>query len=56
LSTDTIAALLLTTRTPAVAEFAGPDAGKTAHYIVRWLSTRGEAGPSSETASAPIGA
>ena len=43
-------------RTPAVAEFTGPDGGKTAHYMVRWLSTRGEAGPWSETASATVGA
>ncbi len=48
--------LLLSTRTPAVAEFDGADGGKTAHYMVRWLSTRGEAGPWSETASATIGA
>ncbi len=48
--------LLLSTRTPAVAEFTGPDGGKTAHYMLRWLSTRGEAGPWSETASATIGA
>ncbi|MCK4341087.1 MAG: hypothetical protein KAY37_05110 [Phycisphaerae bacterium] len=46
--------LLLSTRTPAVAEFTGPDGGKTAHYMLRWLSTRGEAGPWSETASATI--
>jgi hypothetical protein len=38
------------------AEFTGPDGGKTAHYMLRWLSTRGEAGPWSETASATIGA
>ena len=48
--------LLLSTRTPAVAEFTGPDGGKTAHYMLRWLSTRGETGPWSETASATIGA
>ncbi len=47
--------LLLSTRTPAAIEFTGPDGGKTAHYMVRWLSTRGEAGPWSETASATIG-
>jgi len=34
----------------------GPDGGKTAHYMVRWLSTRGEAGPWSATASATAGA
>ena len=26
-------------------EFTGSDGGKTRHYMVRWLSTRGEAGP-----------
>ena len=48
--------LLPSTRTPAVAEFTGPEGGQTAHYMLRWLSTRGEAGPWSETASATIGA
>ena len=32
--------LLLSTRTPAVAEHGGEDAGKTAHYMVIWLSSR----------------
>ena len=40
----------------AAAEFTGPDGGKTAHYMVRCLSTGEEAGPWSETASATIGA
>ena len=44
------------TRTPYVATFAGADANKVAHYMVRWESTRGEPGPWSETASATIGA
>ena len=48
--------LLLSTRTPAVAEFTGPGGGKTAHYMVRWLNTRGEAASWSEPASATIGA
>jgi hypothetical protein len=52
--------LLLSTRTPAVAEFTGPDGGKTAHCMVRWLSSDarrdGEAGPWSDTVSATIGA
>lgn len=48
--------LSLATRPPAIAEYTGADAGKTAHYLLRWLSTRGEAGPWSETASATIGA
>ncbi len=37
-------------------EFAYLDGGKIAHYMVRWLSTCGEAGPLSETARATIGA
>ncbi len=48
--------LMLSTRSPAIAEYGGADAGKTAHYMVRWLSRRGEPGPWSETASATIGA
>ena len=48
--------LMLSTRTPAITEFTGPEGGKTAHYMLRWLSTRGEAGPWSETASATVGA
>ncbi len=44
------------TRTPYVADFAGADANKVAHYMLRWESTRGETGPWSETASATIGA
>lgn len=45
----------MSTRTPAMAEFAGPDGGKTARDVVRWPSTRGGAGPWSETASETIG-
>jgi len=53
---DELTFLQLSTRTPAVAEFTGADGGKTAHYMLRWLSTRSEPGPWSETASATIGA
>ena len=38
------------------AEHADAGGGKTEHYLLRWLSTRGEAGPWSETAGATIGA
>ena len=31
------------------------DGNKTAYYMLRWLTTRGEAGPWSQTASATIG-
>jgi hypothetical protein len=48
--------LMLATRSPAIVEYGGADAGKTAHYMVRWLSRRGEPGPWSETASATVGA
>lgn len=44
------------TRTPAVVEYGGDDAGRTAHYMLRWLSSRAQPGPWSETASATIGA
>jgi hypothetical protein len=43
-------------RTPHLGSFAGADAGKAAHYMLRWISTTGEKGPWSETASATIGA
>ncbi len=32
------------------------DGGKTARYVLRWVTTTGEKGPWSETASATIGA
>ena len=47
--------LQLSTGTPATIELPGEAGGKTAHYMVRWLSTRSEPGPWSETASATIG-
>ena len=37
--------LLPSTRTPAVVGFTGPDGRQTAHYMLKWPSTRGEAGP-----------
>jgi hypothetical protein len=42
------------TRTPYVAEFDETDGGKTAHYMLRWVNTRGEVGPWSQTISATI--
>ena len=35
-------------------EFAWSDGGKIVRYMVRWLSTNGEAGPWSETATATV--
>jgi hypothetical protein len=46
----------LDTRTPHLLQYDGTDGGKTAHVIARWVSTRGEKGPWSETATATIGA
>ena len=48
--------LALDTRTPYTADYPGTDGNKTAHYMLRWVNTRGEKGPWSETASATIGA
>ena len=48
--------LALDTRTPYVATYAGAVANQVAHYMLRWVNTRGEKGPWSETASATIGA
>ena len=48
--------LSVDTRTPYTADFTGEDAGQTAHYMLRWVTTTGEKGPWSETASATIGA
>jgi hypothetical protein len=42
------------TNTPYLVEFEGVDAGKTAHYMLRWVNTRGVRGPWSETVSATI--
>jgi hypothetical protein len=42
------------TRTPYVAIYGGEDAGKVAHYMLRWVNTKGEQGPWSQTVSATI--
>lgn len=48
--------LSVDTRTPYTADFSGGDAKRTAHYMARWVNTKGDKGPWSETASATIGA
>jgi hypothetical protein len=48
--------LAVDTRTPPTTDFDGADGGKQAHYMLRWVNTRGETGPWSETATATIGA
>jgi hypothetical protein len=44
------------TKTPYRYQFAGADGGKTAHWMLRWINKRGEAGPWSETISVTISA
>ena len=46
----------LDTRTPYTLDFDGADGGKNAHYMLRWVTTKGEKGPWSETATATVGA
>ena len=42
------------TSTPYLAEYTGADAGKLAHYWLRWVNTRGEKGPWSDSVSGTI--
>ena len=42
------------TRSPHLLSFDGADGGKTVHIIGRWVNTKGEVGPISETVSATI--
>lgn len=44
----------LDTSTPYLVQFGGEDAGKTAHYMLRWVNKKGEQGPWSQTVSATI--
>ena len=44
------------TRTPYTHEYPGAEGGKQAHYMLRWVNTRGKTGPWSETVTATIGA
>lgn len=41
-------------RTPYAANFDGSEANQTVHFIGRWISTRNEPGPLSETVSATV--
>ena len=42
------------TRTPYGAQYEGSEAGKIAYYMLRWVSTRGETGPWSQTVAATV--
>lgn len=48
--------LTMTTRPTLRAEFKPGDGGKTAVYMARWVSTRGEKGPWSDVATATVAA
>jgi hypothetical protein len=48
--------LAVYTRSPYTREYPGSEGGKQAHYMLRWVNTRGETGPWSETDTATIGA
>lgn len=43
------------TATPYLATFDAADAGKSVHYFLRWVNTRNQPGPWSETVTATIG-
>jgi hypothetical protein len=44
------------TSTPYMMPYSSEDAGKTVHYFLRWVNSRNEAGPWSETVAATVGA
>ena len=44
----------LTTSAPYIARYGGDARGKTANYMLRWVNSRGEAGPWSQTFSAIV--
>ncbi|MBU0717320.1 MAG: hypothetical protein KJ749_03650 [Planctomycetes bacterium] len=48
--------LAVDTRSPYTRDYPGSEGGKQAHYMLRWVNTRGETGPWSETVTATIGA
>jgi hypothetical protein len=53
---DSYKFLSLSSRGALQADFPSADAGKTAYYALRWVSTRGEKGPWSEVTSATVAA
>ena len=44
----------LDTASPYLVQYEGADAGKTAHYMLRWMTTGGAKGPWSQAVSATI--
>jgi hypothetical protein len=48
--------LATTTRSTHLAEYDDGDGGKSVYYITRWINSRGETGPWSDTVAATIAA
>lgn len=48
--------LAVDTRAPYTRDYDGAQGGKPAHYMLRWVNSRGEVGPWSATVTATIGA
>lgn len=48
--------LAVDTRAPYTRDYDGAQSNKIAHYMLRWVNSRGEVGPWSATVSATIGA
>ncbi len=48
--------LAIDTRAPYTRDYDGPQGSKAAHYMLRWVNSRGEVGPWSATVTATIGA
>lgn len=53
---DSYTFLSLSSRGVLQADFPSADAGKTAYYALRWVSTRGDKGPWSEVCAATVAA
>ncbi len=48
--------LAVETRAPYARDYDGPQGGKAAHYMLRWINSRAETGPWSATVTATMGA
>jgi hypothetical protein len=48
--------LAVDTRAPYTRDYDGAQGNKPAHYMLRWVNSRGEVGPWSATVTATIGA
>jgi hypothetical protein len=51
---DDFVFVAIDTKTPQLWEFDPSEAGQMAHWVARWINTRGEAGPWSDVVSATV--